>query len=214
MTAQRWKYRLARFSILVALVGLVVAASRPVAADERAKLDTSLKLIPADAAFYTSMLRNREQFDAIKNSKAWAKVVELPFVQFGLAMYNMQVQNPGSVPGQIHAALADPENRDTVDLLREMVSDEVFVYGDKHVVDFMRLFQIVNTAQSFGSMRAQLGGENEERSPEQVKAGAVLSALARHPKLIRVPNVVIGFKVKNTKLAKEQLAKFEEIATM
>ncbi len=213
MTAQRWKYRLVRFSILVALAGLVVAAPRPAAADDLAKLDTSLKLIPANAAFYSSMLRNREQFEAVKNSKAWAKIVELPVVQFGLAMYNMQVQSPDSIPAQFHAALEDSENRDTVDLLTEMVSDEVFVYGDKHVVDFMRLFQIVNTAQSFGTMRAQLSGEGGERSAEQVKAGAVLSALARHPKLIRVPNVVIGFKVKNTKLATEQLAKFEEIAT-
>ena len=130
--------------------GIGRAAPRPAAADDLAKLDTSLKLIPADAAFYSSMLRNREQFEAIKNSKAWAKIVELPVVQFGLAMYNMQVQSPDSIPAQMHAALEDSENRDTVDLLNEMVSDEVFVYGDKHVVDFVRLFQIVNTARSFG----------------------------------------------------------------
>ena len=50
---------------LVALATLVAAAARPAAADDLAKLDTSLKLIPADAAFYSSMLRNREQFQAI-----------------------------------------------------------------------------------------------------------------------------------------------------
>ena len=41
----------------------------------------------------------------------------------------------------------DPDNRDTVDLLAEMVSDEIFVYGDKQIRRFRRLFQIVNTDQ-------------------------------------------------------------------
>jgi hypothetical protein len=206
-------YRSARFSILVALATLVAAAARPAAADDLAKLDTSLKLIPADAAFYSSMLRNREQFQAIKHSNAWAKIVEMPVVQYGLTMYDKLAQSSGSIPAQLRAAFTDPENRDTVELLQQMVSDEVFVYGDQTIVDFVRLLQMANTAQSFGSMKGQISGESEGHSPQQVQAGAVLSILAQHADLIRVPNVVIGFRLKNTKLAQEQLAKFEEIAT-
>ena len=44
----------------------------------------SLDVVPADAAFYSAMLRNREQFDAIVNSKAFAKIKDLPYVQMGL----------------------------------------------------------------------------------------------------------------------------------
>jgi len=214
MTARRWKYRFVRLSIFVALTALVVAAARPVAAGDLAKLDTSLKLIPADAAFYSSMLRNREQFDAVKNSKALAKIMEMPVVQMGLMMYNAQVQTPGSIPAQLEAAIENPEGRKTVDLLTEMVSDEVFVYGDKKFVDFVRLFQIVNTAQSFGSMKAQIVGEDEGRSAQQIQAGAALSALARNVKLLGLPNIVIGFKLKNTDLAKEQLIKLEAIGNV
>jgi hypothetical protein len=212
MTARR-HYRWVRFSILAALAALTLALSRPAAAGDLAKLDTSLKLIPADAAFYSSMLRNREQFDAVKNSKAWARIVAMPVVQYGLAKYHERLEDPSTVLAQVHAMLTGPDNRDTVKLLKEMVSDEIFVYGDQSIVDFSRLFQIVNTAQSFGSMKGELNAESEGRTPQQVQVGAVLSALAKNANLIHVPNVVIGFRLKNTDLAKAQLAKLEESAT-
>ena len=65
-------------------------------AGELDKLDTSLKLIPADAAFYSSMLRNREQIDAFLHSNAWEKLKSMPSVQMGLAMFNAQAQQGGS----------------------------------------------------------------------------------------------------------------------
>jgi hypothetical protein len=214
MIARPWKYRFVRLSILVALTALGVAAARPAVAGDLAKLDTSLKLIPADAAFYSSMLRNREQFEAVKNSKAVAKIMQMPIVQMGLLMYNAQAQSPGSPLAQFEAALENPESRKIVDLLVDMVSDEVFVYGDKKFVDFVELFQIVNTAQSFGPMTAQITGETEGRSPGQLQGGAVLSALAKNTKLMGLPNVVVGFKLKNADLAKEQLIKLEVIANV
>ncbi len=213
MTTRWWTYRLARLSIFVVLAALLTAAARPAAAGDLTKLDTSLKLIPADAAFYACMLRNRQQFEAVKNSKAWAKIMEMPVVQFVLSMYNDQVQTPGTRPAQLQAALEDPENRDTFDLLADMVSGEVFVYSDKRFVDFARLLQIIDADQDFAWIKAQFSGENESRSAEQAEAEATLSALARSGKLSGVPNVVLGFKLKNTKLAKQQLAKFEQVAT-
>ena len=109
MTARRWTYRLARFSVFVALAALVVAASRPAAADERPKLDTSVKLIPADAAFYSSMLRIGEQFQAIKHSNAWAKISEMPFVRSWIMMYQMQEQFPGSMPARVAGDTQQPQ---------------------------------------------------------------------------------------------------------
>ena len=126
----------------------------PSPAGELDKLDTSLKLIPDDAAFYSSMMRNREQFEAIAKSNAWAKIMEMPVVQMGLSLYNMQLANPDSSPAKIDAALKNPEMRKILDLLADMASDEVFVYGDKNFVDFMKLFQIVNGANSFGPLKA------------------------------------------------------------
>ena len=65
------------FCVALALVGAsagiwpAITAAR---AGDLEKLDTSLKLIPADAAFYSSMLRNREQIEMFLQSKAFAKL--------------------------------------------------------------------------------------------------------------------------------------------
>jgi hypothetical protein len=213
MIARLWKNRFVRFSIFVMLTALATAAARPAAAADLDKLDTSLKLIPADAAFYSSMLRNREQVEAIKNSKAWAKIMEMPVVQFGLLMYNAQAQSPGSGPAQLQAVLENPEMRKVIDLLAEMASDEIFVYGDKSFADFLQLVQDVSSATRFGPVVLQITGQAGGRSHE-LQGTAAISALAADAKLISVPNLVAGFKLKNTDLAKEQLIKLEAIANV
>ena len=110
MIARHWNDRLIRLSIFAAVAAVGVLAARPAAAADLAKLDTSLKLIPADAAFYSSMLRNREQFEAIKNSNAWAKIMEMPVVQMGLFLYNAQVETPDSGPAQVGSRPEQPRN--------------------------------------------------------------------------------------------------------
>src|SRR5437016_6139463 len=78
--------RMGRFGALalVAVLALGAALVQPARAADSAKLDTSLKFIPEDAAFYASMLRNREQLQTILNSRAWATLKELPAVQQAL----------------------------------------------------------------------------------------------------------------------------------
>ena len=53
---------------------------------------TSIRLIPADAAFYGAMLRNREQIEIIARSNAWKRLVEMPTVQQGLVALQEKVE--------------------------------------------------------------------------------------------------------------------------
>ena len=55
------------------------------------------------------MLRGREYFEAIVNSRAWAKLKALPIVHTGLMLYKFQTAVPGSGPNQVQTALQDPE---------------------------------------------------------------------------------------------------------
>ena len=117
MVARHWNSRLARISVVaLALLAAGWLAGAVAAAGELDKLDTSLKLIPEDAAFYASMLRNREQFEAIRRSNAWAKIREMPVVQMGVSLYQMQLNSPGSRLALIQAKLQNPEVRKIVDL--------------------------------------------------------------------------------------------------
>ena len=118
MVARRSIYNLLSRLALTLVLGAAGWSALPAAtAAELDKLDTSLKLIPADAAFYSSMLRTREQFDALANSNAWAKIKAMPSVQTALAAYQMQSAMPGSGPAQLKAALENPETRKIVDFV-------------------------------------------------------------------------------------------------
>ncbi len=81
------------FGGLLAVAAFLLAAS--VQAPARAAQSVaSLDVVPADAAFYSALLRNREQYDAIVNSKAFAKIMELPYVKQGLQALEAQTGAP------------------------------------------------------------------------------------------------------------------------
>ena len=211
MTARYWNHRwIGVFVFVLALA----AAGQWATASDLDRLDASLKLIPADAAFYSTMLRNREQVEAISRSNAWAKISEMPIVQMGVALYNQQLSNPDSKASQIEVVLKNPEMQKILDLLGDMTSDEVFVYGDRNFVDFVRLFQEVNTAQSLAPVVAAATGQIKGNQTERFQAQAVTSALVKNADLIGVPNLIFGFKLKNADLAKEELIKLEMFANV
>jgi hypothetical protein len=196
--------------LTVALTAAMSWLTTPLAtAGDLDRLDASLKLIPEDAAFYCSALRNREQIDVFLHSNAWAKIRAMPVVQMGFAAYNAQLAVPGSGPAQCDAALKNPEVRKIVDLLAAMVSDEIFVYGDDSSLDLVELAQAVNREMRYTPLVMQMTGQMKDSNTEKLQASLLASALANHADLIDVPNIVVGFKLKSTELAKEELMKLE-----
>jgi len=70
----------------VAICGSLLLASglalpAKVSAQPALREQTALKLIPDDAAFFTSSLRLKQQFDVFVKSKAFARISEFPFVK-------------------------------------------------------------------------------------------------------------------------------------
>jgi hypothetical protein len=217
MIARYWSYRMVQFSALVmALTAAAWAAAAAPAGkvDKLDKLDVSMKLVPGDAAFYTSLLHNREQASAVRHSRAWAKIRQMQLVQMALSLYAAQVSVPDSIPAKIDVAMENPEVRKILDLATDMVSDEVFVFGDKDCIEFTGLLQDVNVAMGYGPMLLQATGEAKGRTPNQLQATMVMSALAQHADQIKFPGLLLGFKLKNTELANEELIKLETIGNI
>ncbi len=168
MIARHWSYRMVQVltvAIVLATTSWVAAAAPAGKVDKLDKLDIAMKLVPGDAAFYSSLLHAREQASAIRHSRAWAKIRQMPLVQMGFSLYAAQASVPGSVPGKIDAALQNPEIRKILDLATDMASDEVFFFGDKDCVDFTGLLQDVNVAMSYGPMLLQASGQAKGRAP-------------------------------------------------
>jgi hypothetical protein len=196
---------------LIALSAWELLAVQPVAAGELDKLDTSLKLIPADAAFYSSMLRNREQVEALLHSNAWAKIMSMPSVQMGLAVYNAKAQEPGSPVSRFQEVRQNPEVKKLINLAADMGSNEIFLYGDKNCNQFIELLQHIVSGMRYRPAILQATGKAQDLSQEKLNAKVVLETLIAHQDLVEFPNVLIGFRLKKPSAANEALIKLETI---
>ncbi len=198
----------ARYCFLVGTVLAVLASSlfwtNPAqAAGPLDKLGTSLNFVPADVAYYGALLRNGEQIEAIRNSRAMASIMALPAVQEGLKRF-MEEMEFGQNAAQVKAVWENPEVQKALKLLADMFSHEVFVCGDDAMIDLIELVQRLYGTTQFVSLLEQLQGETPERP-----LGFLTTALVDNLELLKVPNVVIGFRVKDRPLAVEELTKLE-----
>jgi hypothetical protein len=194
--------------LAVALVALfVVSAVAPAIAQTNLREDTSLKLIPADAAMYGTSLRNRQIFDKVMASNAVARLKTMPVMQMALE----QMKEPMA---QYEAMLADPAVKEINDLVIEMLSDEIFVYGSGDWGELFDVFQEVNAAQQWSSLEQlqgiMAGGPGAEDETAQLRA--VLESLEANADRVRVPDLVIGCKVESVDSAKKHLKMLEGLA--
>ena len=120
--------------------------------------ESSLSFLPEDAAFFMSLMHNRQQFDAVAGSQAFARLKEMPFVQSmwhgeegaGLAM---QLQ-------MAEMFFSNPANQPLKQMLIEMVSDEVFICGGK---DYLRLTAFQRAFQELAAKQMRQDARNEEK---------------------------------------------------
>lgn len=197
-----------RAGLLAALVGVLSAGQPAPAAESTLGQSTSLRFIPADAAFYSTALRNREQWQTILRSNAFARLKALPLVQQGWAQVKAQFSEEGKL-AQLYKFYQQPENQELVALLGDMVSDEVFVYGSENWAPFLELAQNVYWDMQVGRWFKAFRLTGQAPSPNPLKA--ILESLAEHEKLIKIPDVILGFKVRKTERAEAQLKRLEKL---
>jgi hypothetical protein len=194
------------------LAGLIVSVlALPTRAADSTS-DTSLKFVPAKAAFYSASFRNREQYDAVINSKAIAKLKALPFVQKAWKEGFAELSKPGGAIEQFNAFRKDPENQALLDLFIDMMSTETFVYGDESLLQLLDLYSKAGSANRTASIE-MIKPENRGKDPGEIQAAAVLKVVnANHDKL-QVPDVVIGFRLSDTERAEKQIKRLETLLT-
>ena len=111
-------------------------------------LDGGVSMIPKDAAFVSATLRLQEQIDLVLRSNAVAAIRKLPAVVQALEQYEEQKLQPGSPLSMLDTYLQLPENQQAVELLRDMVSTDTFLYGEPSCITFLELIQKVQQAQN------------------------------------------------------------------
>lgn len=123
------------------------AAMTPAARGEDA-LQGGVAMIPKDAAFVSASLRLEEQAKAVLGSRAVDSIRRLPPVAQLLAQLEEQKMQPGSPLSMVDTYMQLPENQQLLELLRDMVATDTFLYGEPSCITFLELIQKVQRAQN------------------------------------------------------------------
>lgn len=199
--------------MLVALAMLTaVALVRPAIAAESVLETSSLKYVPEDASFYWSRMRMREQVEAVINSRAIAKILEIDVIkairEFSGKLNEALEEAPGTPDVEEVKSWFDlPENQQLQALLLDAISHEVFIYGDK---GFGELMAAMNAMSE--EMQALQGGVEFGKEDEETKR-KMQELFSKALKQLKVPALVVGFKLKEGKSAESQLARLEAVLT-
>jgi hypothetical protein len=188
---------------------LLLARPAPAQSDDLTRLDTSLKLVPADASFYSTSLRLGEQMDRFRQSNAYAKLHALPAIKYGDEQLLKLAAKPDNPLGQARLFFEQPANRELAGVLNDLWRREIFVYGGANWAQLLSVLQEVNAAQRFAPALAALGN----RDPSQAQARAILRSLNEHADKLQAPELVLGFRISQAAPAEAQIQRLETVFT-
>ena len=165
---------------IVALFALaLVAANRlPARAADLAEQAHSLRKVPADAAFYSSSLRLKEQWDTFIESKAYAKLMEIPLVQLGKMQVGFQWQQSNEPPiAKFREYIQSPAGQDAVAVLkRDVLRRSLRLRRQQH----RRVDQAVHGNQFRAYARRRMRSHGQPaKTPKQAVAEKVLESVQR-----------------------------------
>jgi hypothetical protein len=130
----------------------------------------------------------------------------MQIVQMGMFLVQAQMSSPDSPAGALKAAWDQPENQQLVELLKDGLSQEVFIYGNE---EWGALFAIANEL-SRAQREAQVQAIRDERSPEELMAEKIVDAVSKQLEDFQVPDTVIGMRISDPNRAQAQIARLEK----
>lgn len=198
--------------VLALCASFCLPSAGPTQAADLDQIESSLRLIPADAAFYSSMLRAREQIEIVAESKAWASLLELPSVQDGLRLFEAATADSQGGPAAAWAMTRNPQIQNALGLLADMFSQDVFFYGDADLIDALELAKAMNYTISYAVPAAEASGQFEDLEADEIRARLMIELLADNLERMKVPNLVFGFKIEDAERAERQLAALESLS--
>ncbi|MFM7291241.1 MAG: hypothetical protein ACKO6B_08425 [Planctomycetia bacterium] len=142
-----------------AVVAAIVAVHASGACAADALATSGVAIIPEDAAFVSSTLRAREQYDRLEKSNAFAALRKLPVFSRAVDSIEEQKLQPGSPLSMFSTFMELPENEQALELIKDMVATDTFVYGEPSCIAFVELLKKIQQAQNAATVLQLAGGD-------------------------------------------------------
>lgn len=182
-----------RIAAVTLMILIAAGAIKPSAwGAEVAEQAHSLRAVPADAAFYSASLRLKEQLDIFLASNAYARLMEIPVIQWAKTQATVQwQQSPQETVAKVREYVQSPPGQAALAMLKEMFSEEMFLYAGGDVAESLKLLMELNGIRRTARLEALARGDE----PEQVMTERVLEVLSDHADQFKVPSLVFGWRI-------------------
>lgn len=194
------------------LAGLILLVSKVSvrAADPK----SSLEFVPADAHVYVSVSRLGEHVETIGKSNWWKEVQKNESVRRAIEqMAPLGAAEPDAdvILSPAAQMLFDLKNLPLAQLAGEMAAEEVFFYTDRRAVDLLALSGEFSEGMYVGYMGIGFMLATGQYEPfggdfENMIAERLLQPVRDNLDKVKVPHLVVGFKVKDPAKAEKVLA--------
>ncbi|MEZ6038858.1 MAG: hypothetical protein R3C20_00030 [Planctomycetaceae bacterium] len=202
--------RIHSFLSALFIAGLLICTTDSVVAQTSTPFrESSLSLIPADAAFFSSSLRMKEQLDIFLNSNAFQKIQSQPLVMMGMAQAQAMWQGDDDFQ-EFREIVEQPENQELIALLADAFSNDIFVYGDANVTS-----TISEVSDFYGfvySVAFKDGAMNRRRGPASMDEETQLLLIREGKerlKRLKFPGIAMGARVSDADRVNRQIQRLE-----
>ena len=193
-----------RFSIAFFLfAGLVVCNSFPTAVAQESTEIASLKLAPIDVDIYSVSLRMQEQWDRFLSGPVVKEFFEISAVENAMEQFRSEWSQRNGVGFNMRFYLENPNSKEALAFLKDLLSTEVFLLGDKNVSKWYDAQGKLNA--DFRSLSLPSDDSVEE------KVGAIITKAIEMTDALTIPTLVIGARCREEDLALGKLDQLEAL---
>ena len=172
---------------------------RTVAQDESSI--RSAKLAPIDADFYYGSFQLKEQWDRMTAGPVVRELMDQPVIEKVLALFRSEWREREGIGGQARVFLDNGNVTDVLAFLQELVSKEVFVFGDKNMSKWYdRLAKISEELQPL-----LMSSDSSSEEQGQIIAGKWIEAM----KGMEIPTFVFGARCDNADIGLGKIDQLE-----
>jgi len=177
-------------------------ATPSASAERLVKPGTSLEFIPADVSFYGAVFNLGELAERVRSSRAYDRLIHHPFWNRLPEVLEPELY---SQLEQVKSYLANPQVQAVLELLTDMHAQEVFVAGDRELIPLAELNALSNALSGLW--------DYEEPGADRLEQIFTIRFFARHREKIRIPRILVGWKVKDTQRASRYLMALQGFLT-
>ncbi len=190
-------------SLLKALLAVLACSLVLTARSSAQNVDlkqTSLALAPKDVAFFECIIEPKQMLAELLQSDPVQQLRATPYMQKLLAAIESEWESEDGQFKPVKQAIRDRLVQSLLETAKDMVSNEVFLFGDSEWSDFLRGFFELNAA-----MNDALQGD------EGPNLDFLMEDLPVYLRELKVPKTVVGFKIRNVEAVKSQVYALEAL---